>query len=67
MAGQKIESALTLQFKRPMRAGRHTMVVDLFATTARIVGTCGGKVMNAAMQVTRQLGTLLGPIPKHSH
>ncbi len=38
MPWQQIESAIAPHLKRPVRTGRHTLVVDLFGTTAEIAG-----------------------------
>ena len=39
MPWDQIESAIAPHLKRAVRTGRHAMVVDLFGTTAEIVGT----------------------------
>ena len=38
MRWQQIEAAIAPHLKRPVRTGRHTLVVDLFGTTAEIAG-----------------------------
>jgi IS5 family transposase len=38
MPWHQIESAIAPHLKRPVRTGRHTLVVDLFGTTAEIAG-----------------------------
>lgn len=38
MPWDKIESAIAPYLKRPVRSGRHALVVDLFGTTAEIMG-----------------------------
>lgn len=58
MPWDQIESAIAPHLKRPVRTGRHALVVDLFGTTAEIVGAGASAVGSPRLPIRLMVSLL---------